>query len=210
MVCGSISFWARAGTIEGSGRLVGTSHSHNLTVVAKNDTQPQPRECGAFLEHSSAPGPVCAQIFKNQRNDRDLGSWVSEIHCGMYPHLVRCVTHHGHPFIHPPTHFLLQRSATKRFVYRLCRSMGSAAANYLAIATTNLHSPSRMYTRSPLLLTVLLYLQFFIRIRAHITLTTTGWLSPVSSQRPLCELTKSRWSGIRVDVARYVARLECG
>ena len=49
---------------------------------------------------------VCAQNFENQRND--LGSWVSEIHCGMYPHLVRCrrhcVTHHNHIFIHPLTH----------------------------------------------------------------------------------------------------------
>ncbi|KAI0274449.1 hypothetical protein BGY98DRAFT_1178430 [Russula aff. rugulosa BPL654] len=51
---------ARAETIEGTSRL------------------PQPRECGVFLDHSSAPSPVCSQIFKNQRND--LGSWVSEIH----------------------------------------------------------------------------------------------------------------------------------
>ncbi|KAI0274440.1 hypothetical protein BGY98DRAFT_993647 [Russula aff. rugulosa BPL654] len=37
---------------------------------------------------------VCAQNFENQRND--LGSWVA------LPR--RCVTHHNHIFIHPPTH----------------------------------------------------------------------------------------------------------
>src|SRR6267154_1755838 len=41
---------------------------------------------------------VYAQNFANEIND--LSSWVSEIHSGMYPHLVR-INHH------PPTHFPL-------------------------------------------------------------------------------------------------------
>ncbi|KAI0267964.1 hypothetical protein BGY98DRAFT_1141079 [Russula aff. rugulosa BPL654] len=52
------------------------------------------------------------------------------------------------------------------------------------------------------ILTVLLYLQLFVRIRAHTTLTTTGWFSPVSSQPPLRELTKFRGAiGMRLAMA---------
>ena len=55
-------------------------------------------------------GSLYAPNFENQIND--LGSWVSEIHSGMYPYLVRDLS------IHPPTYFLCLSTnvATKRSV----------------------------------------------------------------------------------------------
>ena len=43
---------------------------------------------------------VYAQNFENQIND--LGSWVSDIHSGMYPHLVRGPSSHRLPFVYRP------------------------------------------------------------------------------------------------------------
>jgi hypothetical protein len=58
---------------------------------------------------------VYAQNFQNQIND--LGSWVSEIHSGMYPYLVR------NP-IHPPTH-------PRPFAYRPMQQPNGLFKNYV-------------------------------------------------------------------------------
>ena len=50
-----------------------------------------------------------AQIFENEIND--LGSWVSEIHSGMYPYLVRNLI----ISIYPPTLLCLRTDAATKW-----------------------------------------------------------------------------------------------
>ena len=71
-----------------------------------------------------------AQNFSNEIND--LGSWVSEIHSGMYPHLVR-ITHH--PSTCQPAYFLLTDRCSNQTVCLRTMQMGSTTATTTAAAT---------------------------------------------------------------------------